>query len=1452
MRKMSKISGKRGGVSLASYLPPSNDELRTTHGKCLSPLLSAFLHFAFVVATLCIATTVMGADWTDANSVTYTALKSINGGGGHTTAGGLIITDIKPVSNNVVRLKFVPTSLTGNACLYCCRQSTKNNTSGTVSKSFAGFRISSSIRLDRNATNATCNDHNPIVIGDEYSLAVDYGSGTVEVNGTPETLSKAMIPDAAAGEYSPGNGSKYIVLLASYMMKDQVTTSSTFSNYSSEDLYYFQLWSAAGALEHNLMPASRDSDSAVGLYDTVTRKFYAASKNTLAGTAKSAVTGTPVKWTGAGDGVTMSSGANWEGGNPPQDGDDLDFTIAVPNAAINADIPATFGKMWLGDGDGPVFTGSLSVTSVNDGTKVRGAVTIVACYSWNGTGTNWSDADAWTFDGAPVTWSDGVNAVFGTANAAAALTADASANSLSFTQPAAISGSSTLTVPSVSVASGVSAAITAPTAGPLEITGGGTLTLGSSRAAATTLTEGTLKMSPGATVSSLTLGTDDPTKPVTFDYGGQTLTALPAAYLVTGSDITLTNGTFTSDGTVNIRDSTKIPSVLTIAKDATLEKSGAANHFVILNTDGTTTVNVAGGSIVSAYTTYFQHMADTGTLRVNVTDGGIVSLDYSLYALCYGSEGASPSLHIRVVDSTFRVGNSGSGDFRFGNHTTAPVDPTGVFAATNSTICVGEDFIIGRRGTYEYTSGSYTADFEGCVVTGRSFCVYWDRPLNRARFNGTRYVFSADGKNIAVCDDNAKWITVDAGGLVIDTQNYSDKLNADLGGTGAVTKVGTGTLTVNSNQSSSAALNVDEGTLAINSGLSIARPIAVASGATLKFLGSASPTSLALTDAAAVDIATVSPVTVATSATLPASGTVALTFNGGAFPVGIYRLFAYSGVAAADGEKFAPATGDESAAWSVINGALTLTVGNPPNTWIGGAGGSLSDTANWSLGRVPGRGDTAAVGAGSAATFTVGAAFCPDVIIIPEGSADVTFSGENALSGIIAVSNLSANVCTFEVPVAFADEINVYQTAYYYLDSSNSKEQAGGHVRFAGGVTGNSFAEGTTRRLDGAYTISATSGWIANDNSANAIVWGLVGATAAGASSLTITGSSYETPGTTDTSMLLIGGGSAFTTGVVRTSARVSYRNYGEYVVTGELEVTLPGSALYIAQRYDGTYKFEKFTLGDKGTAQNFWVSTSNNSGSKKYLYIGAGGINFKSGAKPATAMVVGYRSGDEIWLYPWHSDYTIAGKDGESTRDIIIHKPTHILTDDENGVARTVTINGIADVRTNLNVEGHGTLRVNSDGISASGIGDIFVNDHATLAFAPGADLGDGAITVDTNATLKVAGSGTVTVAGGLTLLDGATLAFNFTEKATAPTLAVATSATLPATVNVKITSANGLCPKSGEHLLTTCGGLNAAGVTVSLAADAPEWAAGCLSVNAAGNLVLTVKSKGTIISIR
>ena len=154
-------------------------------------------------------------------------------------------------------------------------------------------------------------------------------------------------------------------------------------------------------------------------------------------------------------------------------------------------------------------------------------------------------------------------------------------------------------------------------------------------------------------------------------------------------------------------------------------------------------------------------------------------------------------------------------------------------------------------------------------------------------------------------------------------------------------------------------------------------------------------------------------------------------------------------------------------------------------------------------------------------------------------------------------------------------------------------------------------------------------------------------------------------------------------------------------------------------------------------------------------------------------------------------------------------------------------------------------------------------VYDGATLAFNPGnKTIGHNDQTFyvynqngeTAGGTLEVASSGTVTLTGNLTLADGTALAFNFTDRKTPPQLALSSGKTMTASgaVTVKVSATGIDRPKAGEYVLTTCGGFDAAGVTVVLAADAPKWAKDGLSVNGDGNIVIYVKPKGTMIIIK
>ena len=713
-------------------------------------------------------------------------------------------------------------------------------------------------------------------------------------------------------------------------------------------------------------------------------------------------------------------------------------------------------------------------------------LTIVAeDYTWNGSQTNWGDADAWTKGAAAATWADGNNAIFNTANATATLTADASPAKIDFTAAATVDGTATLTVPVVSVVPGVSATISAPTTNALAKTGAGTLVLGSSRTDETTVSEGTLAMANGATVvpANLTLGTD-PTKPVVFDYGGQSFDAQLATFITPGANVTLTNIVHSNSGNMVINKD-NAPSVLTVAKDATLE---FADHAT-LNTDTETTLNIAGGTVRTKKNAnnWLMQTSLTGRLNINVTDGGLLEFGGEAYLLtCRDAVDGStdyqdPSLYFRVVDSTLRVLNTRSFRFGYDGYNKNPACPTGVFAATNSVIDIGYGISIGHNVVSNNTAGSYTADFENCVITAQVLKVYHDRPLNAIRLNNVRYTLKADNTEWLLSSSEfetmgaggtaIKPITIDAGGLVLDTNGHNGDLQSDPQGAGAITKTGNGIFHIRRNQTSSSPLVCEEGETYVYDGLSVARAVTVRNGAkfTTKGVGQVALANISFEAGAELRVdeyrSGVVPIAV-TNLTLPASGTVTLTKNNN-FSQGKYRILEKTGIAVADvQDKLVPATTDSLAySWSVEGNTLVLTVGNPTGfAWTGFAGdGKMSTDGNW-LGNVaPGAGDPADFSAANMA-ITVEADIDATLGAVTMGSAVVTFTGS------LTATSFSDN-----------SKVEVGANSTVTLDGDLEFTSGDSYITYKVGDGGAFVVTGTIRATGSANVLPykvASSGWI--------------------------------------------------------------------------------------------------------------------------------------------------------------------------------------------------------------------------------------------------------------------------------------------------------------------------------------------------------------------------------------
>ena len=829
-----------------------------------------------------------------------------------------------------------------------------------------------------------------------------------------------------------------------------------------------------------------------------------------------------------------------------------------------------------------------------------------------------------------------------------------------------------------------------------------------------------------------------------------------------------------------------------------------------------------------SYSTTFALAAGTHTIKFEITsqNGSTfdnISLTYRPSARTVTDSVGGGELHVNVPEGETAT----NVDVNMTGHLKLVKEGAGAFVSQRNALTYDSGTIV-AAGTLSTTEGAETGETVnrafgalGSSITVRTGATLLNggdgcdfRNYNVVLDDGT---LAAGAAGTLVETNGAYSVSVGANGGTLDNGGFAVTVAADIAGTGALSFIGAGTTR-------------------LSAGVSMLCPAIVESGVTLSVPGTDTATfgSLTLAGGSTLDLVAyvvgVAPIAVSTL-NLPENGTADLTFNGGGFGAGQYAICAMTGITPEDGLKFVPSSNGMECKWSVEDDTLLLTVGIiDPNTWTGDAGdGNLSNPDNWYGRAVPASG-TAIINIGMPGTLTVGATFAPDAILFPEGCAALVIEGD-AITGISAITNLSDATQTFNAPVRFADKIHVVQNAKSY----DSKDQSS--VRFAGGAYGTAIDSDASHYINGAYFLSEANSLVANTHGSDDR-YGM------------LEGSSLTVPAITDTSELALGGeegttpaGGAFTAAVVRTSARLCCYNGGEYVVTEELDYTLEATR-HLAYRYSsGKFKFEKVTISDDGKERVLYFANSGNYLYDKNVWIGAGGLNFAEGASAGTAYVCGRRNDDEIWINPWHSDYTISTKAG-STRDIEINKSTHFGTTDENGVARNVTLNGIMSGSGSVSIEGAGRFIVNNVN-TASGV--VTVKDTAILAINEGKVLTSGSVTVDSGATLEIASG--VNTFGGLDLKKNSTVIFKFTNRAVAPQIAITDGKTLTANGAVKVKIPGDVRPTGGVKVLTTCGGFD--GVSVTLADGAPDWVRD-LSVNEDGNIVLDVKLRGTEIIIR
>ena len=137
----------------------------------------------FAVFALALAQTAFAADWTDANSVTYTALKTVNGNN-----SAYIVTDFTPAGTEIAMFKYRSMDVTANQFVFCSRYSS------SAKDQFCAAPLKTKFRADRANTQCTCNT-TTLAVGAEYSIVIHFGGasqGVVTINGTSQSLSTTM------------------------------------------------------------------------------------------------------------------------------------------------------------------------------------------------------------------------------------------------------------------------------------------------------------------------------------------------------------------------------------------------------------------------------------------------------------------------------------------------------------------------------------------------------------------------------------------------------------------------------------------------------------------------------------------------------------------------------------------------------------------------------------------------------------------------------------------------------------------------------------------------------------------------------------------------------------------------------------------------------------------------------------------------------------------------------------------------------------------------------------------------------------------------------------------------------------------------------------------------------------------------------------------------------------
>lgn len=1123
-----------------------------------------------------------------------------------------------------------------------------------------------------------------------------------------------------------------------------------------------------------------------------------------------------VTFTGGGT-ITLSGTPTYTGGTTNVAGTTLSLTAEAKAAIVEHPIAVVIPESRASDGtvvfevtggtftqsevDEMVITGKdaerYALLLADNDTKVAISDTHKGEYVWVGSAEDdWRTPGNWSKNGTLGNWYDSTAAVFANAGDLATVDADVTAASITFRENATIAaGGGTLSPGTVVVSNGVSATINAPTAGALVKKGPGTLTLASSRTAQTDLLDGTLVMTGKGTA---------------INWSNLALGSAEA-----DNDVAVMfedNAALVFPGNVDVAMGVVPGRVTEIHKnDGNWDNSW---NFILSNAKNATTrlYHRVGTMTLGRYVRIgYNAESDSGEARFEISGGTVTHNRISGDG--YVDVGANGKPGFRSVLSVITNGTFGTvANLVVGGHGAGTLDINGgAVDVSNGVIplCYGTGNEVGEDCAIDIANGG-SLTTKG-IQYGESASKHGAANAT-ITFNDGTLKAAADGTLIAANDKLS--VTVAAGGGTIDANGKKVTIDEDLAGAGGMTYKGGGSVTLSVAPACSGKTTVEVGT-------ALVVPSVIA-GANLVF-------------------------------TIPEG-----------LATGIYKVMEISGGGAFSADILSSVTlpTDVNAHFFLYNDNKEIrcvySTGATDNIWIGGESGRLDVPANWSSGSVPASG-TAIIGNPDAAALTnpEGSAFAAVRIVIPSGSAAVTISGAD-FSGVTQIVNNSTSVAEFQNAVTFSANVNVIQNT--------------GAVKFTGGATGVQL--GTKTDIHGTYNFTIVTNSfteIANTVVKSDGVYKLLDSTF------------FKHNG--DFTVEVGGKAEVGAAKINRsTSAYLLDNLSGEFKVNGEFGVTANGAdkiiSHYLANSGTGTLIVDKIRVATYGALVP-----------RNKTIMGGGGIIRGNG------YVRVYNSGShEFGAYDdWTMYHDNLGNTTTSSPVFCKHSNSTAnttLTFDttdyyDNTIGRTITCeapicgeDAASAAKFLVAVKGKGrfVFANTSDGNIFSG--GLTVNDSATVEVKPNAWPGKGAVTmngtstllmhtntlartgaimVNKGATLKVAESGTAKLGGNLTLKDGATLAFNFTERRTAPVLDIAGNGVTfdkgsTTNVTVKVSAAEGVVPSRADNQfeLTSGGGFDPENVTVSFGeADKPDWVKNVF-VNNASNIVLVVKSVGTRLFLR